>query len=157
MKIILALLSVLIIFLAPGRISEPRQEAPLPKQEEAKPDERITQLAAFFEKRQCPLKPYIHDFISAADKYKIDFRILPAISVIESQCGKIYPPDTNNPFGWASARVGFESIPDAIDFVTGQLANGKYYTGKSLEQKLRAYCPNPTYPARVINLINKIN
>lgn len=119
-------------------------------------DTRAMALGNFFTKHNCPLLPYVDDFISAADKYQIDFRILPAISVIESQCGKVFPPATNNPFGWQSARVGFKSIPNAVDFITGQLANSKYYANKTTKEKLAAYCPEPTYPTRVLNLINQI-
>jgi hypothetical protein len=119
-------------------------------------DSRAVALGKFFESRNCPLLPYVDDFIAAADKYQLDYRLLPSISVIESQCGKIYPRKTNNPFGWNSARTGFESIPAAIDFITGQLANSRYYTKKSITQKLHAYCPNPTYPSRVENLMNQI-
>lgn len=119
-------------------------------------DSRAMALGKFFEKRKCPLLPYVDEFITAADKYKVDFRLLPAISVIESQCGKIYPRSTNNPFGWNSARTGFESIPVAIDFIVGQLANSKYYAGKTNERKLAAYCPEPTYPSRVLKLIKEI-
>lgn len=119
-------------------------------------DSRAVELGKFLESRNCPLLPYVDVFIASADKYKIDFRLLPSISVIESQCGKIFPRNTNNPFGWQSARVGFKSIPDAIDFITGQLANSKYYAGKTNAKKLAAYCPEPTYPTRVLNLMNQI-
>jgi len=119
-------------------------------------DNRATALGKFFEKHNCPLLPYVDEFIKAADKYQIDFRLLPSISLIESQCGKIYPRKTNNPFGWNSAKTGFESIPAAIDFITERLANGKYYAGKSITKKLEAYCPNPTYPGRVKKIIDEI-
>jgi hypothetical protein len=113
-------------------------------------------LGQFFGKRKCPLLPYVNDFIGAAEKYRIDYRLLPGISVIESQCGKMYPRNTNNPFGWQSARVGFKSIPDAIDFITGQLANSKYYAGKTTKRKLASYCPNPEYPSRVMAVMQQI-
>jgi hypothetical protein len=120
-------------------------------------DVRAVKLGIFFEKRNCPLKPYIDDFITAADKYELDYRLLPSISTIESQCGKIYPAKTFNPFGWGSARIGFESIPAAIDYISGQLATGRYYAGKTIEKKLATYCPNVTYPQRVLKLMQEID
>jgi len=120
-------------------------------------DVRAVKLGRYFEAHKCPLIPYIDDFITAADKYDIDYRLLPAISTIESQCGKIYPRKTNNPFGWGSARIGFDSIPSGIDYITGQLANSRYYAGKTTERKLATYCPNPTYPSRVLKLIHEID
>ncbi len=120
-------------------------------------DVRAVRLGMFFEKRNCPLKPYIDDFITAADKYDIPYNLLPAIATIESSCGKRYPPATNNVVGWNSAKSGFESIPQSIDFVSDKLANGHYYKGKSIEKKLATYCPNPTYPQRVLNIMKEID
>lgn len=117
-------------------------------------DSRAIALGNYFSKHNCPLLPYVDDFIAAADKYNIDYRLLPAISIHESTCGKRYPFNTYNPFGWNSARTKFTSIPAAIDFITGQLANGKYYAGKTIRQKLHSYCPSPNYPTETINYMN---
>lgn len=122
-------------------------------------DERAFKLGLFFEKRKCPEfnKYLIDDYINAADKYHLPYNLLPAISVAESSCGKRYPKATNNIFGWCSANCSFASIPESIDYISERLANGKYYAGKSIEKKLAAYCPTPTYPARVISIMNEIN
>lgn len=152
-RILFALLSLILLL----NVAKADTKIPAPELVQLlKVDEREVLLTQFFEKRNCPLTPYAHEFIQAADKYSIDYKLLPAISVIESQCGKRYPRSTNNPFGWASAGTGFKSIPHAIDFITGQLATGKYYANKTIEKKLATYCPNPTYPSRVIKLMNEI-
>jgi hypothetical protein len=120
-------------------------------------DSRAMALGTYFSSHNCPLTPYADDFIRAADKYNIDYRFLPAISIHESTCGKRYPINSNNPFGWlerAGTVYKFKSIPDAIDFITGQLANGKYYAGKTLYKKLNTYCPTPGYPEETLSYMN---
>lgn len=122
-------------------------------------DVRAVYLGRFFDKHKCPAFNYelIDDYINAADKYNLDYRILPAIAQLESQCGKRYPKGSFNIFGWNSARTGFTDFPTSVAFVSERLANGKYYAGKTLDKKLSAYCPSPTYPARIKALMNEIN
>lgn len=121
-------------------------------------DARAFKLGRYFEAHKCPSFNYelIDDYINAADKYQLPYNLLAAISVAESSCGKRYPKATNNIFGWCSANCSFASIPESIDYISERLANGRYYKGKSIEKKLAAYCPTPTYPARVISIMNQI-
>lgn len=123
-------------------------------------DARAIALGTFFEKYNCPLLPYVDDFIAAADKYSMDFRLLPSIALHESTCGKHYPLNTNNPFGWLN-RDGtvhkFDSLPSAIDFITGQLQNGSPYANKNIKQKLATYCPTPGYAEQTVGYMNQIN
>jgi hypothetical protein len=120
--------------------------------------ERTEALSQFFAKYKCPDINYtlIDDYLDAADKYNIDYRLLPAISLQESSCLKRYPPDTHNGWGWASARVGFATLPAGIDYITGQLANGKYYAGKAIAKKLNAYNPNPEYAPKILRFMAEI-
>ena len=122
------------------------------------PDPRIAQLTQFFQHYKCPQVSFdeINDYLNAADKNNLDYRILPALSVQESTCGKHYPSDTHNLWGWNSANSGFGSIREGIDFVSEQLAGGRYYQGKSLIQKLHAYNPNVEYAPKIIGLIKEM-
>lgn len=119
-------------------------------------DHRNAELNRFMEKHKCS-KEFNKDYLNAADKYQLEYRLLPSISVIESGCGRAYPPATNNIFGWASARSGFPSIPASIDFIAERLANGKYYKGKTLDGKLKSYnSENPAYIGTVKQLMNEM-
>lgn len=122
-------------------------------------DIRAVALSQFFQKFKCPSLNYqlIPNYLEAADKYNIDYRLLPAISIQESSCGQHYPSDTNNLWGWASARVRFESLQVGVDFVSQQLANGRYYAGKNLDDKLKAYNPNATYALKIKALMKEIS
>jgi hypothetical protein len=119
------------------------------------PDSRPAKLEAFFKSYQCPRPYYIEDYLRAADTYGVDYRLLPALSVRESTCGQY--DRRNNRWGWDSARTGFRSVPVGIEFVTGQLAQGDYYEGKSLEEKIYTYNPLPRYVAEVKHLMREID
>ena len=118
------------------------------------PDARTARLEAFFESYHCPKPLLASDYIAAADVYGIDYRLLPAVSVRESTCGR--HARLNNRWGWDSARTGFQSLAHGIHFISRQLAIGTYYRGKTLDGKLRAYNPNPKYPAEVRALMREI-
>lgn len=118
-------------------------------------DTRVASLNNFFETYKCPKPYYIDDYLKYADEYKVDYRLLPSISVQESSCGR-HACGTNY-WGWQSCNgITFKSVTQGIEYVTQQLANNHYYAGKTNYQKLRAYNPNPSYAQRVLKLINSI-
>lgn len=118
-------------------------------------DPRIAQLDAFFAKHNCPKPYYSNEYIKAADGNHIPFALLPSISVVESSCGRHYR--YSNFWGWNSAKTGFASVTEGIDYVSAQLGSGHYYAGKSIEAKLRTYnSVNPLYAGKVESLMNSI-
>lgn len=121
---------------------------------EAAMDSRAEKLRIFFNTYRCPAPLHVEDYLRAADTYGIDYRLLPALSVRESTCGR-HERD-NNRWGWNSARTGFETVGSGIEFIARQLARGRSYRGKTLEQKLRAYNPIPIYAAEVMKLMREI-
>ncbi len=128
-------------------------DAPLSAQDSA---ERAQKLEAFFEAHGCPRPFHARDYVDAADRYGVDYRILPAVSVRESTCG--WYARRNNRWGWASMRVGFRSVERGIHYITRQLAFGRYYRGKDVEGKLRAYNPgHPRYVREVKQLMDEID
>ena len=59
--------------------------------------ERI--LRKFLEKHNSPMVYYTNDFIYYADKYNIDWRLVPAIAGVESTFGKRMPANSYNAYG----------------------------------------------------------
>ena len=57
-------------------------------------------LTKFFEKYKSPLAKNVDTFIETADKYGIDYRLIPSISCMESTCAKVLIEGSYNPFGW---------------------------------------------------------
>ncbi|MFZ2024991.1 MAG: hypothetical protein WAV51_01750 [Microgenomates group bacterium] len=97
-------------------------------------DARELLIKSFIQKFQpnSPMLPYTKSFIEAADTYKIDFRLIPAIAMCESNLGSRIPSkDSFNAWGiavYTGQQHGkmFNDWPHAIDWV-GQYIREKYY------------------------------
>jgi len=143
----LLIASVLFFFLIPTKLG-------LAESSLLKVDEREIKLDKFFDRYKCPQPNYAQEYIQEADRYNIPYTLLPAISIQESTCGRHYRFD--NYWGWNSARTGFSTVAQGIDFVSSQLALGRYYKDKTIKAKLQTYNPNPSYAPKVIQLMTQI-
>src|SRR5258708_21530438 len=63
-------------------------------------DIRVEKVHAFFEKYHSLLANYANTIVESADKYGIDYALLPAIAMQESIGCKREPAGTHNCFGW---------------------------------------------------------
>lgn len=109
-------------------------------------DARIEILRQFFGRYKSPLEPYAQNVVQDADKYGLDFRLLPAIAMQESNlCQKIIVESYNCwGFGIYGKKVTrFESYPEAIDTVTRTLVNN-YVAGGLItpEEIMKKYTPS---------------
>ncbi len=120
---------------------------------------------SYFEIRNMPLYGMGMKMVEEAENNNLDWRIIPAIAVRESTGGKFKCKRvTNNPFGWASCKIGFNSNEDAIEIIAKNLGGNnpntaEYYENKSTEQILRAYNPPyvvPRYVPQVLSIMNVI-
>ena len=102
-------------------------------------------------------------FVLVAEKYGLDWRLLPAIGVRESSGGKA--ACSYNAFGWGSCKLGhnFHSYEEAIEAIGRNLggankATARYYAGKSTHEKLYHYngSVEPPYIGEVIAIMEKI-
>jgi len=118
-------------------------------------DQRHAKLEAFFQSFDCPAPYHAKEYVTAADTYAIDYRLLPAISVLESTC-VVYQRE-NNRWGWASARKGFASFRAGLEYIAKQLAVGRYYKDKTLEEKVHMYNPRPQYARLMEKLMRQID
>jgi len=116
---------------------------------------RAQRLGSFFRSHSCPQPFHIEDYLHAADLNHIDYRFLPAVSVRESTCG--LHSRRNNRWGWGPALTRFENISRGIHYIAFQLAFGRYYRGKSVDQKLLVYNPDPVYVRQVKKLMEEID
>lgn len=83
-------------------------------------DARARIVEDFFKGYNSPLVNQARKFIEVADKYVLDFRLLPAISMQESNGAKRMIKNSYNPFGfgiYGSRAVRFESFEDGIEVV----------------------------------------
>lgn len=118
------------------------------------PDPRTVRLEAFFKAYDCPAPLHVEEYLRAADSHALDYRILPAISLVESTCGAFQR--MNNRWGWDSTQSGFPSVPAGIDYITKQLAENPHYKGKTVQEKLFTYNPYPQYVRQVQRLMQQI-
>ncbi len=91
-------------------------------------------LTEFFNKYRSPLVAHVDTFLAVADKYDIDYRLLPAISCTESTCGKFLIEGSYNPFGWGiygKNAIYFKSYDEAIETVAAGLH--KSYISRGLD------------------------
>lgn len=117
-------------------------------------DPRIGRLEKFFHLYRCPDPLYISDYLRIADENELDYRLLPAISIRETQCG-IYEKG-NNRLGFHPEEATFPTVLAGIEFIGRRLAEHPYYKGKSLADKLFKYNPRPAYPGEVQWIMRQI-
>lgn len=97
-------------------------------------DMRITVVREFFKKHKSALTPFANDVIVAADKYDIDYRLIPAIAMQESNLCKKIIKDSYNCWGfgiYGKKVTRFDNYNEAINTVTKTLA--VQYKSKGLE------------------------
>lgn len=108
-------------------------------------DIRTTMVKNFFKKYKSDLLPYTNDVIDAADRYGIDYRLIPAIAMQESNLCRKIPKGSYNCWGfgiYGKKVTKFDNYKEGIDIVTKTLA--KQYKAKGLEtaeQIMSKYTP----------------
>lgn len=117
-------------------------------------DPRYVRLKQFLRKRKSPLESLTADFIAAADRNQLDWRLLPAIATLESSAGKRYM--NNNVFGWDSCKVRFPSVRNGIHHVAERLSESDLYRDKDLDEILRTYNPYEPYPGRIKRIMQTL-
>jgi len=99
---------------------------------------KVEKIRKYLSGRGAPLAKYAEEFVKASDYYDIDYRLVAAISIIESSGGK----HTFKPYNaWGWGKSGFDSWKDGIWTVSKGLA--KYYSlGMKTPQSIAPnYCP----------------
>lgn len=125
--------------------------------------EKAQKIDTYFKERSMPLEGKGLQFVLVAEKYGLDYNLLPAIAVRESSGGKA--ACGFNPFGWGSCHLdNFRSYDEAIETLGSHLGGAKkstarYYAGKNNLEKLYFYNGTviPAYPAEVLAIMDKIN
>jgi hypothetical protein len=121
-------------------------------------DKRVEALERVFENYNSPLAPYAEAYVKSADKYGVDWRLLPSIAGLESSFGKRMIPGTYNAYGWGSGTIYFTSWEDGIDKINSKLKSN--YMDKWGAQTVweigPIYAESPTWAVRVNSFMEKI-
>src|SRR3990167_1538262 len=84
-------------------------------------DDRADRLEEYLNSHNSPLAPYADVFVAKADKYELDWRLVAAISGVESTFGKRLPTNSYNAYGWNGGNFYFKDWEDGIDTVSKTL------------------------------------
>lgn len=124
----------------------------------AKPDGKIRQLRLFLESYNSPLATFSTDFVFMADRYGVDWKLVPAIAGVESTFGKFIPQGSYNAYGWANGNFYFQSWPESIEIVTRTLKEKYIDRGASTVEKIaQIYAPpSKTWAGKVRYFMDKI-
>jgi hypothetical protein len=115
--------------------------------------ERADRIREFYSKWNSPMADHAEFIVETADHFGIDWRLIPAISIVESS-GGVHCFKPYNAFGWG--RMSFANFEESIYTVTKGLATR--YGSDNPVVIAYAYCP-PTaeiWGAKVSNLMNGI-
>lgn len=108
-------------------------------------DGRAKIIEDFFKKYSSPLAALSKKFIAVSDTYKLDWRLLPAISMQESNGGRKVIKNSYNPFGYGiygSLVVRFNSWEESIEKVGKALKSDYVDAGlKTTKQIMTKYTP----------------
>lgn len=124
----------------------------------AKKDDRAVLLKKFLKKNGSPMANDATKLVKIADKYNLDWKLLPAIAGVESQYGNMIPSGSYNPYGWNNGKAYFQNWSDASETValgirTRYVASGivtPYSIGPS-------YAANPAWATHVANYMHQID
>lgn len=124
-------------------------------------DTRAARIEAYFGTWNLPLAKHSEFMVEMADKYDLDWRLIPAIGMRETTGGKF--ACYNNPFGWGSCKIKFDTFEQAIETLARNLAGENprtemYYKGKTSEEKLHFYNGTviKTYVREVVKIMDRI-
>ena len=115
-----------------------------------KADSKTESVRQFLELHKSPLEPYAEVFVTTAEKYGLDHRLLPAIAMQESNlCKKVRADSAHNCWGWGiygGKGKAFANYPEGIEVVAEALSR-KYKNNNGLttpEEIEKLYNPNST-------------
>ncbi len=125
--------------------------------------EKAQRIDNFFASINAPVTGYGMDFVLISEKYKIDWRLLPAICRQES-CGGIYyyNNDPQNVFGY-KIEGDIRTIKEGIDLSAKSISgNGRrtylLYRGKNLRERLAVYSGGENgYADKIFSFMNEIH
>lgn len=122
-------------------------------------DNRAQVLQKYLEQYDSPLAPYADDFVAQADMYHIDWKLLVAISGVESTFGKAVPCTNAWGYGiYGEQTLCFTSYRDAIRTISRDLRT-KYmdnWGATDVYSIGSLYAASPTWASRVDYFMDQI-
>lgn len=124
-------------------------------------DYRVKILSSYLKEQNSPLQPYAGDFVAAADKYNLDWKLVAAISGVESSFGQAIPTNSYNGWGWGvygDNVIRFKSWKEGI-YTVSQGLRERYmdaWGGKDIYEIGAVYASSKAWPSHVDYYLNQI-
>lgn len=120
-------------------------------------DMRSKALENVFKRHNSPLVGEAATYVRLADKYNVDWKLLPSISGLESSFGLHLMPNSYNAYGWGGGYIYFNSWEDGIDKILSSLKKNYYDKGANTVYSIAPiYAESPTWAPRVTRFMNEI-
>lgn len=113
----------LLLMSSPAQAQEVAAASAMLKKEKApvlkvpKFDMRPLRLSAYLSNKNSLLQDYAMQIVKVSDRYKVDYRLFPAIAGVESGFCQVYIFATNNCVGWGGGYIPFNSIDEQIETI----------------------------------------
>ena len=158
-----AIISLSLPKAAYAAVSAPSATLALPDAPAFRPvDNRANVLREFLENRGSPLAEYAEIFVKEADRYDLDWRLLAAISGVESTYGQVQPAYSYNGwgYGWNGTTVRYFSSWEEAIVVISKAIREDYIGIENGEGNTYAigsrYAASPTWAYRVEQYMQQI-
>ena len=162
--ILLAIMAAIILIPQPAyaqQSSASSANIQLPTVAKTGVDLRVKILTSYLKQNNSPLTANAADFVAAADKYNLDWRLVAAISGVESTFGQQIPTSSYNAWGWGvygDNVINFKSWKDGINTVSKGLRE-RYmdqWGGTDIYEIGAIYASSPAWANHVELYLNKI-
>jgi hypothetical protein len=144
--------------------SEVSSVKPLPEKNvfeakiKAKKDDRAKILGKFLKSKNSPMTQDADRLVEIADKYNLNWRLLPAIAGVESHYGRAIPQGSYNPYGWNNGEAYFKDWAQASEVVASGIRVRYSPTGVVTPHKIGPnYAANPSWANHVAIYMNQID
>ena len=129
---------------------------------EKAPDSRTKILKDYLGLYNSPLVPFAQDFVAIADKYDIDWKLVAAISGVESTFGQQIPNESFTGWGWGiygDNTIRFSSWKQGIETVSQGLRTNyiNKWGARDVYEIGTLYAASPTWAQRVDYFMRKID
>lgn len=124
-------------------------------------NDRVDKLRAYLEANNSPMSDQAKVFVEQAEKYNLDWRLVAAISGLESGFGNHIPAGSYNAWGWGvyGGKVTyFSSWEDGIKTISQGLRE-RYMNQRGAQNVYQigaTYAASPTWAQRVLMYMDRI-
>ncbi len=124
-------------------------------------DTRAKVLQKFLEYYGSPLAPFAQNFVDYADRYNLDWKLVAAISGVESTFGQAIPKNSYNGWGWGiygNNVTRFASWDEGIKIVSKELREMYMdkWGARDIFEIGGMYAQSPTWAYHVLYYMNRI-